>query len=112
MRVRNLQEYGLTESSFRRLNRNKVYATIQLRTYDVTSKVRQLPPSLRHSYLTTRVNRWIRRLRLNYPRITFRIRGTEPTPPSTDTGSSLPQSINVCCSSREILDLAAETAVA
>jgi hypothetical protein len=101
MRVTGLENFGLTETSFRHLGTRKVYATVHLRTYEVTFDVRRLPPSRRHSYLAARVNRWIKGLRLNYPRITFRARG----------GESIPQSLDVCCSPRDILNLAAETAV-
>ena len=109
MRVTGLENFGLTEASFRHLGTCKVSATVYLRTYEVTFEVRRLPPSRRHSYLTARVNRWIKCLRLNYPSITFRVRRGEPAAPRANKWWSLPKAVEVCCSAREILNLAAET---
>ena len=110
MRVRGLENFRLTEASFRRLGTRNVCATVHLRTLELTFEVRRLQPSQRHSYLAMRVHRWIKRLGLRYPRITFQVKGDESTGGPANSWS-LPQSLEVCCSAREILNVAAETAV-
>ena len=108
MRVRGLENFRLTEASFRRLGSRKAFASVHLRTYEVTFQVRQIPPSQRHSYLAMRVNRWIERLRLRYPRVTIRVRDGQS---GRANSWSLPASLEVSCSPQEILKLAAEPAV-
>jgi hypothetical protein len=69
MPVTGLENFKLTEASFRRLSTAKTWADVSLRTYDLTPAVRKLLPAQRHDYLITRVNRWIASLRQNFPKL-------------------------------------------
>ena len=72
--VTGLEDFKLTEASFRRLSTEKTWADVSLRTYDLTPAVRKLPPAQRHDYLITRVNRWIASLRQKFPKLSVAAR--------------------------------------
>jgi len=101
--VGGLEQFGLNESSFRRLGNQKAQALVFLRTYDLTPAVRRFPPSKRLSYMAARAEKWIETLRRKYPRLLFRVNeGTKGSRNRKRPASSL----SVQCSAREILGLA------
>jgi len=65
-RVTGLEEFKLTESSFRRLGRREVQAFVHLRSDDLTPAVLRLSPAQRRAYMTARAGRWADGLRRRY----------------------------------------------
>ncbi len=96
-----LERFGLNDSSFRRLASRKVQAFVHLRTYDVTTDVRKLPPAKRLPYLSTRVDRWISKLRLSFPHLEFEVVGG-----ISGRHRPLPGTLKVHCTSTELFDIA------
>lgn len=105
MLVSGLDLFGLQAASFRRLGNRKVRAFVYLRTYDVTTAVKRLPPSKRFSYMASRVDKWIAGLRLLYPELRFQVKGGVSAG-RVRRWSQLPTTLQVQATAREVLALA------
>jgi hypothetical protein len=105
MAVTGLENFKLTEASFRRLGITRTWAHVSLRTYDLTPAVRKLPPARRHDYLIARANRWLASLRRSFPKLAFT--GTYGKLPSKiRRRSDLPSSLRVSGPGRAVLAVA------
>jgi hypothetical protein len=106
MFVKGLENFKLTRDSFHRLGNRRVLAHVILRTFEVTPAVQRLPPSKRLAYMTSRVDRWIRRLYRLYPELSFRQKNAKLFGRSDNPWSQLPSTLLVRGPASEILRLA------
>jgi hypothetical protein len=67
MMLSGLDRFGLTPSALLRLRGRRVRIRVNLRSFEVTSRVARLAPSDRHSYLSQQAGRWVSRLFARYP---------------------------------------------
>jgi hypothetical protein len=98
----NLDEFGLTWASLRRLGSTPVDAYLHLRSYEVTPAVRRLPPARRHDYLAVRVDRWIASLCRRFPGTGFKAKHGLPAGTPGRSWSQLPSSLFVHAAARDI----------
>lgn len=92
-RLTGLEEFKLTESSFRRLSGREVQAFVHLQTYDVTRAVQRLPISQRFKYMLARAQRWIDGLRRRFPELSLQERDAELYGSGVRRWSQLPHSL-------------------
>src|SRR5271154_7002878 len=71
MLVTGLENFKLTQASFRKLGKRNVLAYLNLRTHDLTPAVRRLPPRKRLAYMAARADQWIREIYRLYPHLSF-----------------------------------------
>jgi hypothetical protein len=102
-----LDAFGLTEAALTALGSKEVLLRINLRTYDVTSGVRNCAPEHRHSYLSDRAARWIKALRRRHPNLTFRVIDEEKSVRTVNRKRVfLPHSLEVRCLARHVRTIA------
>jgi hypothetical protein len=111
MLVTGLQNFKLTQASFRRLGSRKVLAYVYLRTYDVTPAVQRRPTTKRFAYLSARVDQWIEKLYRLYPRLPFQVKGGKSPSSGVRRWSQLPTTLMVKTTARDVLSLAASAGV-
>lgn len=110
-RVMGLEEFKLTETTFRRLGSQEVRASVHLQTYDVTRAVQGLPISQRRKYMVARAQRWIDGLRSRYPGLSLQERDSKLYGKGVRRWSQIPHSLLFRGSTREILAIAGATGV-
>jgi hypothetical protein len=109
--ITGLDQFGLSESSFRKLGDQKVTAYVYLMTYDVTPAVQKLPPRKRFLYMEQRVDAWIAKLQRLCPTIYPNVKGQKLAGPKGRLSSELPTTLKVRARAVEVLRLAEEYGV-
>ena len=110
-RVTGLEEFELTDSSFRLLGNREVRAFVHLQTHDVTRAVQRLPISQRGQYMVARAQHWIDGLRRRYPGLLLQKSDAEAYGSGVRRWSRLPHSLLFCGPAREVLAIAGAAGV-
>lgn len=111
MLVTGLQNFKLTQASFRRLGNRTVLAYVYLRTYDVTPAIQKLRAAKRFAYMAARVDQWIEKLYRRYPKLSFELKGRKSASSRVRQWSQLPITLMVKATAHDVLSLAAQTGV-
>jgi Domain of unknown function (DUF4288) len=105
MLVTGLENFKLTQASFRRLGNLQVQAYVNLRTFDLTPEVRRLQPSKRLAYMASRVDRWIRRLYRLHPKLSFELKSGKLSGRNVHRWAELPSTLVVQGSALKVSEL-------
>jgi hypothetical protein len=106
LHVTGLEEYNVTDSSFRQLGTRQVRAFVHLQTYDVTRAVQRLPISQRGNYMIARVQRWVDDLCRSHSGLSLQERDSKSFGKGVRRWSQLPHSLVFCGPAREVLAIA------
>ena len=106
MPVTGLENFNLSRASFRRFGARKCTASVYLRTFDVTSAVRNIAISKRFAYMASRADRWIEALYRVYSGVSFEQLRPRLSGSNAKRWSQLPSTLVVRASARELLSLA------
>lgn len=101
--VTGLENFKLTEASFRRLGNREVRAFVHLHTYDLAPDVQKLPIPKRFKYMVARAERSVNGLRRRYPGLSLQERDVKLYASGIRKWSQLPGSLEYRGTVRETL---------
>lgn len=109
--VTGLEEFALTESSFRRLGSREVQAYVHLRSDDLTLAVQKRTPEERWAYLVARAQHWTDRLLHRHPGLSLQKEEGQSSRRRVRPWSQLPRSLVFRGPAHELLDIASSVGV-